>query len=412
MKKRLFALMMALLFSVSMLGLPLAQAAENTEVKDPTVDVPTVKITVTAKWYQKDGKTAYTGEHPAVSYELYEGMIEEGEKPVKTYSMEAGKDTLEFDLEDDDKTYTLKEVFATESKYFAEAANQVIDLKLGQGLTPLFSHTYVEPIKGTPATVNLSAEVTYDGAAPADGAYSVVLSDKTTGNVVQTKKNVGKNVTFDALTFDNEGTYNYTVSEQVGTSTTINYDATVYDVAVNVAKDANGNYQATTSTQKADAAFTGTIVFANTKKSSTTNTTTKTTTVTVTKVWKSDKESSRPTSISVQLYRNGSVYGSAVRLTEEKNWKYTWSNLDSSYEWTVNETAVPTGYTRSVTHSGNDWTITNTAKTGSSTSSSSTTSTPTTGDERGTSSYMMIAGLFLAAALCFGAAYVLKKKTK
>lgn len=412
MKKRLFALMMALLFSVSMLGLPLAQAAENTEVEAPTVDVPTVKITVTAKWYQNDGKTAYTGEHPAVSYELYEGMIEEGEKPVKTYSMEAGKDTLEFDLEDDDKTYTLKEVFATKSECFVEAANQVIDLKLGQGLTPRFNHTYVEPIKGTPATVNLSAEVTYDGAAPADGAYSVVLSDKTTGNVVQTKKNVGKNVTFDALTFDNEGTYNYTVSEQVGTSTTINYDATVYDVAVNVAKDANGNYQATTSTQKAGVAFTGTIVFANTKKSSTTNTTTKTTTVTVTKVWKSDKESSRPTSVSVQLYRNGSVYGSAVRLTEEKNWKHTWSNLDSSYEWTVNETAVPTGYTRSVTHSGNDWTITNTAKTDSSTSSSSTTSTPTTGDERGTSSYMMIAGLFLAAALCFGAAYVLKKKTK
>ena len=413
MKKRLFAFVMAVLFSVSMVGLPFAQAAEVTEPEKPAIDVPTVKITVTANWYQNDGKTAYTGERPAVSYELYLGDIEKGEKPIKTYNLEAGKDTLEFTLVDTDTTYTLKEVFTTESDCFVEAANQSIDPKLGQGLTPVFNHTYVEPIKSEPATLNLTAEVTYAGAAPANNAYSVVLTDKNTGSAVQTKKNTGKTVTFDTLSYDTEGTYNYTMTEQAGSSTNINYDDSVYEIVVTVTKGSDGNLQATTTMTKDGASYSGVPSFANTKKSSTTTTTTTTTSskisVSVTKVWKNDKESTRPSSVSVQLYRNGSVYGSSVKLSDSNSWKHTWSNLDSSYTWTVNETAVPSGYTRSVTNSGNSWTITNTSKTGT-TSTTSDTSTPSTGDERGTKNMMMVSVLLFGALLCLGAAYFTRKK--
>ena len=64
----------------------------------------------------------------------------------------------------------------------------------------------------------------------------------------------------------------------------------------------------------------------------------------------------------MQLYRDGKSYGSAVTLNSAGGWKYTWNDLDASYKWTVNETSVPSGYTKSVTNNGNTWTVTNTAK--------------------------------------------------
>ena len=82
--------------------------------------------------------------------------------------------------------------------------------------------------------------------------------------------------------------------------------------------------------------------------------------VSVSKVWKDGGSSNRPSYVSVQLYRNGNAYGNTVTLSESNSWRYTWSNLDDDYTWTVNEVNVPRGYTRTVTRSGDVWTITNT----------------------------------------------------
>ena len=49
--------------------------------------------------------------------------------------------------------------------------------------------------------------------------------------------------------------------------------------------------------------------------------------MTVNKVWKNDKSSSRPSSVKMQLYRDGKSYGSSVTLNSDNGWKYTWSNL-------------------------------------------------------------------------------------
>ena len=64
----------------------------------------------------------------------------------------------------------------------------------------------------------------------------------------------------------------------------------------------------------------------------------------VTKVWEDDNDPDRPTSVTVQLLRDGSAYGGAITLQADNDWTYTWTELDKTYKWTVEETDVPEGY--------------------------------------------------------------------
>lgn len=84
----------------------------------------------------------------------------------------------------------------------------------------------------------------------------------------------------------------------------------------------------------------------------------------VTKKWANDSEKNRPTAILVQLLRDGKAYGDPVELTSATGWTHKWDNLDSIYNWTVDETAVPENYTKTIkkdkTKESDNWTITNT----------------------------------------------------
>lgn len=72
--------------------------------------------------------------------------------------------------------------------------------------------------------------------------------------------------------------------------------------------------------------------------------------VTVTKLWEGDDSSSRPESITVQLYRNGTAQNNTIELNEANNWTGTFTNLRKNgnygtvYTYTVKETSVPEGY--------------------------------------------------------------------
>lgn len=79
------------------------------------------------------------------------------------------------------------------------------------------------------------------------------------------------------------------------------------------------------------------------------------TSFTVTKNWV-DNGTNRPSSVDVQLYKDGVVEGNVVTLNSANNWTYTWTNLDK-YDndqlitYTVDEPTVPTGYTKTVSGS-------------------------------------------------------------
>lgn len=210
-----------------------------------------------------------------------------------------------------------------------------------------------------PAKVALTATKTLDGIAPKGSSFVFVLKDEN-GRIVQTKSNNGDQIFFDTMSFSNTGTYKYTVEEVAGNDRNINYDGNVYTVIIKVTK--SGDYHAEISYEKNGTAYQGKLVFANTTKSSPPVIVPDnyTVSVSVSKVWKDGGSSNRPSYVSVQLYRNGNAYGNTVTLSESNSWRYTWSNLDDDYTWTVNEVNVPRGYTRTVTRSGDVWTITNT----------------------------------------------------
>jgi hypothetical protein len=80
--------------------------------------------------------------------------------------------------------------------------------------------------------------------------------------------------------------------------------------------------------------------------------------LTVRKVWDDDGKN-RPESITVNLLRNGS-YFDKIELSQNNQWVYTWSRLNDSYTWSVEEASVPTGYSVSYAIVGTTTTITNT----------------------------------------------------
>lgn len=81
--------------------------------------------------------------------------------------------------------------------------------------------------------------------------------------------------------------------------------------------------------------------------------------LTVKKTWTDDGKS-RPLFVSVQLLRGEAIY-EEITLSNENNWTYTWSELDGSYVWSVQEVDIPKGYSASYSVSGMETIITNTA---------------------------------------------------
>ena len=328
-----------------------------------------VSIKLSHRWLDAEGQPLQGVKTPALSFALYPEDAKAGDQPLATYPLNEATGNVAFTLFDDEQSYRVVPVLTGETEGFTVGQAQTFSLKGDQGAVIHldFVTTYKNETPAhdpQPASVPLGADVSLGGKAPKDGVFTLLLKDEA-GNILQSKTNVGGVVNFDALTFDKEGSHNYTISMQAGSDSAIAYDKTVYKVKVDVSL--GEDYTATVTYEKDGVIYTGLPAFAaqNVTTPSTT-TPTKTVSVTVNKVWKNDKSSSRPSSVKMQLYRDGKSYGSSVTLNSDNGWKYTWSNLDASYKWTVNEPSVPSGYSKKVSNSGNSWTVTNTAKSSSS----------------------------------------------
>ena len=82
--------------------------------------------------------------------------------------------------------------------------------------------------------------------------------------------------------------------------------------------------------------------------------------LTVVKKWSDTDSGNRPTSVKVTLF-NGSTAVETVTLSAANNWTYSWTDLDGSGNWQVQEVNVPAGYTPYYTSKNGVVTITNTA---------------------------------------------------
>ncbi|MGM9946813.1 Cna B-type domain-containing protein [Floccifex sp.] len=86
------------------------------------------------------------------------------------------------------------------------------------------------------------------------------------------------------------------------------------------------------------------------------------TSIKVQKVWKdAGNEKSRPSSIMVQLYKDGEIYDS-ITLSEENNWQHIWENCSTKSNYTLVEQKLD-GYSVVVSKEGITYLITNTYKT-------------------------------------------------
>lgn len=81
----------------------------------------------------------------------------------------------------------------------------------------------------------------------------------------------------------------------------------------------------------------------------------------VTKIWVCDDNKIIPNEVVVELYKNDSkeVY-STVKLNENNNWEYEWTNLPKGCQWIVVEKVVPDYYKVSYQIDGNNFYIINT----------------------------------------------------
>lgn len=89
--------------------------------------------------------------------------------------------------------------------------------------------------------VQLGAVKNLEGRDLEAGEFEFELKDGS-GEVISTAVN-GKDgvITFDAITYDSEGVYKYTISEKQGTLENVTYDKTVYKVTVTVTDDQEGH---------------------------------------------------------------------------------------------------------------------------------------------------------------------------
>lgn len=294
-------------------------------------------------------------------YDRYDNKME-----TKTTGTEG---TLTFDRLRFDVDYTIIEEDAPEGYFFTEnQTSYLFQISGSAGAEKNLTHQWPNVLIPTsPDEIVLRASKTMDGVKPEAGAFTFYLKNEA-GEIIDTQTNdADGNIVFKDLNLPENypAEYIYTISEEAAGNTKIRYDYAVYTVKITVDKNPqfpydehSYDYDIEISYLKNGQPYAGAApVFMNH-----TRTSDKTVDLSVEKVWKGDQAEDRPGRVRVQLYRDGKAYGSSAALSERNDWSYTWDNLSDNYEWTVDEIAVPDGYTKKVIQDGADFIITNTKK--------------------------------------------------
>ena len=134
----------------------------------------------------------------------------------------------------DGTIYTVQ-IDVTDAGGYLEAAVQYFEGNTKTEL-PEFENEYT----ASPTGVSLGASKILTGRDLKDGEFAFVLKDADGNTVDETVNDANGSVKFDEITYDQVGTYRYTVSEVKGDDTTITYDETVYDVTVEVTDNGIG----------------------------------------------------------------------------------------------------------------------------------------------------------------------------
>ena len=111
-----------------------------------------------------------------------------------------------------------------------------------------FNNTYSTTSKDSSVTDTVKIRKTLTGRKLKNKEFTFVLKDKDGKNVAEAKNNADGKVTFKSLTFDEVGTYNYTVKEVKGNAKHVTYDANAYNVTATVTDNLDGTLSVKWST--------------------------------------------------------------------------------------------------------------------------------------------------------------------
>lgn len=205
-----------------------------------TAPAPTATSATLEFTKELTGRTLVDGEF---QFELYEGT-----KLLDTKTNQGGKVTfnaINYDAEGE-YTYTVKEVNAgatgitydTEKtavvKVTKDAATNALKAAVEYPAGSVFKNSFKAP--AVEATIEATKKL--EGKELAADAYTFELKEK--GAVVATAKNTAEGKVAFVRSFEEAGTYTYTLVEKVGTEEGIEYDKTEHTVTVTVVADDQG----------------------------------------------------------------------------------------------------------------------------------------------------------------------------
>ncbi|WP_226386108.1 Spy0128 family protein [Staphylococcus sp. Marseille-Q1834] len=151
-------------------------------------------------------------------------------------------------------TYTVEEVPSDEQGMISDPMKATVTVNVTKDLHVLTA-TSVAPkdtefnnlFTSTPIKAKIELTKVLTGKALTDGEFQFTLSEN--GEVIQTVTNKDGKVSFDEISYNEEGLHTYTVKEVTGTDSNIDYDPMEATVTVNVTKNSTtGNYEATVIT--------------------------------------------------------------------------------------------------------------------------------------------------------------------
>ena len=169
--------------------------------------------------------------------------------------------------------------------------------------------------------------------------FEFTLTDQV-GNVEKAKNGADGKVKFSELTFDEAGTYTYTIKEvKAGTTENgITYDAKTITAKVTVTDDGQGKLHATVEYSSDGTANSTTFTNVYTPAK---------TQVPVKKVWNDadNQDGKRPGSVTVKLLADGQDTGKTLELNKDNNWSGSFTALDvnkagKAIKYTIEEVAV------------------------------------------------------------------------
>lgn len=184
-----------------------------------------------------DGNVLTTGTNDADSNVVF-GDLTFDQTGTYNYTISERNDSLG-GITYDGTIYTVQ-IDVTDAGGYLEAAVQYFE-GTTQTELPEFENKYT----AAPTGVSLGASKILTGRDLKDGEFAFVLKDADGNTVDEAVNDANGSVKFDEITYDQAGTYRYTVAEVKGDDTAVTYDETVYDVTVEVTDNGIGALEPT-----------------------------------------------------------------------------------------------------------------------------------------------------------------------